>query len=360
MSCSVTRTLPSTSRSRTRCSSRSLRRSSRKRDNSIPIPASRRCSSAVSTLFCRATDCSAPRTAASSTLIPSLVAVCISTRSLINMSKTCRASSSLGGRLPPRGASTRASRARTSALVVGSELTTATMWSPGWVVVPVPAPLGNASRWACTPVPCVASASAKTRGAKGRRGVRLLITFIPAGWVDFLAQVLVAWDVGFQGLQGVGPDAGEPHKFELEQDALVGAAAAVLQAFQHHAAHVAATIVLDAGPQVDALAVGHAVVEAAHAVPLARAQAATSPLRVGWRRAKQVVQWPLPAHVKLLAGAALKPVGHADGSVVARGVACAQGSAHRLPGVGVELHRAVERPAVTPLQAATHQDVTET
>ena len=125
-------TFGSSSRSRSRVSSSSRRRSARNSSRVMPSAAMRWRISARLIWFCRATICSAWSIAASSTLMPISLANCNCARSEINRSSTSRASSGRGRRAASALAlfcSTRATRNCTSELVIGSELTTATMYS---------------------------------------------------------------------------------------------------------------------------------------------------------------------------------------------------------------------------------------
>ena len=132
-SASVTRSLGSISRSRRRASSTWLRTSSRKSCTAMPSCWMRWYScSTVASWFWRAMDSSACASAPSSTFRPVSRAYCSCARSAIRRSSISLRSTSAGGWGPPRSASwrwARAMRARTSLLVTGSVLTTATMKS---------------------------------------------------------------------------------------------------------------------------------------------------------------------------------------------------------------------------------------
>ena len=82
-------------------------------------------------------------------------------------------------------------------------------------------------------------------------------------------------------------------------------------------AQPAVAVVLEADHGIDQLAVAHAEVHAAHAVP-ASAALASARTQVTALVAPQVIDRPLPADVDLLAQVALVAVGGADHPVVAR------------------------------------------
>src|SRR5690606_212581 len=103
--------------------------------------------------------------------------------------------------------------------------------------------------------------------------------------------------------------AREARELELEQDALVGRGRTALQPLQHDAPDPAAGIVLKARHQIDDLAIGHAVIDAPDAVPLAGAERAPGH-RIGCA-VEEAAQGPLPAQVELLRTAALQAPGGA-------------------------------------------------
>lgn len=127
-SASLTLTFESTSRPRRRVSSSWSRRSLRKACRLMPSAVTRWRSSGRVIWFWRATVCSAWSMAISSTLMPVSLASCNCARSEISLSSTMRASSGRGTR-SASGFSwiSRCTRVSTSVLVIGSELTSATM-----------------------------------------------------------------------------------------------------------------------------------------------------------------------------------------------------------------------------------------
>ncbi|MCY1367076.1 hypothetical protein D9M69_539920 [compost metagenome] len=145
-SVSLILTLDSTSRSRRRVSSSWSRRSLRNSRGEMPSAATRLRSSVRLISFWRATVCSAWSIATSSTLMPFSFANCSCARSVIRRSSTRRVSSARGTR-SASGFSRirRVTRDCTSVLVIGSELTSATMYSAARCTGAAAGPAGRAA-----------------------------------------------------------------------------------------------------------------------------------------------------------------------------------------------------------------------
>jgi hypothetical protein len=192
--------------------------------------------------------------------------------SLISRSSTSRASCGRGGSARPAGpaaARYAAGAARTSLLVMGSELTTATMKSAGRGPVSAGAaggqcralvPIGRDAQAlrlhggaAASSGRCAAGqASQGPRRAEGWfMAVLVVVVAEAAGRTDLLAQVLVAGDVVPQGLQGVGAQARreKPTNSSWNSSRLLEDGGAALQALEHHAANPAARCRIPARPR---------------------------------------------------------------------------------------------------------------
>ena len=163
-SASVTLTLDSSSRSRNRVSSSWLRTFVRNSSRERPAWAMRCCSSATLRLFCRATTATPWSTAVSSTRTPCSLASCSCAFSEMSCSSTCLASWARGMRSisGPPSCSTRSMRFCTSVLVMGSELTSATM--------------NSAARWACG-----AAGGRALAGGTATEGPARMMSVMPIG-----------------------------------------------------------------------------------------------------------------------------------------------------------------------------------
>src|SRR3990167_190614 len=291
----------------------------------------------------------------------------------MSCSMASRASSSCGGWAPPWRATwrcRRAMRVRTSLLVTGSELTTATMKSAcrgpdcagasgaGSRTAPIPDVPGR--RTPCAPAPCDTKEARQTRPMAKARGFMvgrcaLVVVAETAGGADLIAQVAVAGDILLEAAERVRSQAQarEADEFDLEQQTRIGRGQAVLQAFKHHTADPATAVVLDAHHGVHQLAVLQAVIEAPHAVP-----APPLPARLcATGTSPEAVQRPLPAHIHLLAGPALQAVGRADDPVIPGLVARTDGRADGAAGLLIELHCGVHAPLRRPVHACAEHHV---
>src|SRR5690606_32329449 len=322
----------------------------------MPSAARRRRKSSRLIWFCAAMLRSASCSVASATRVPVSGACWICASSLISRSSTSRANCAGGGSAAPCLANCCriwSMRWRTSLLVMGSELTSATMKSAVRTDVAPPllaAGIGKDSAppprgsWTCAHTDPASHSPATNAAARHREGTRRsraggslisVIVFKAAGHDLAIAQGLVAGDAGAQGLQGTAPETGKAGELQLEHDALVVGGRAGLAALQHDAPEPAAGVVLETGNDLERLLVGHAIVDPPDGVPLARAKGlAIDPLG---QRAQQVRQGPLPADIDLLAHVALHAIGEAEHPVVARRVAHADGLARGFAGFVVEL-----------------------
>src|SRR6185369_11116084 len=172
---------------------------------------------------------------------------------------------------------------------------------------------------------------ALVHGAR-KTGLTLIVIAEAAGDGNLFAQELIAGDILLERLQGVRSEPGKAHEFELEQDAFVRAGSTALQAFEDDPPKPAARVVLQARHRIDQAAVEQAEVQPSDTVPAALAFAATG-TEVLALVAPEVVDGPLPAHVDLLALAALQPVSGADHPVISGVVARAYGFADRAAGL---------------------------
>src|SRR3990167_8937924 len=214
-------------------------------------------------------------------------ASCTRASSWMSCSSASRASNSRGGWAPPWRATWRCRRpmrVRTSLLVTGSELTTATIKSaclgPAGASVPgagrrtPPMPAAPGRRTPCATAPCDTKEARQTRPMAIARGFMvcrcaLVVVAEAAGGADLIAQVAVAGDILLEAGQRVRAQAQarETDEFDLEQQARVGRGLAVLQAFKHHPADPAAAVVLEPHHGIHQFAVLQAVVQAPDAVP---------------------------------------------------------------------------------------------